>query len=543
MEDKLKTKSQLIKEVIDLRARLGQLEKRISENADLLKEYIEKNELLEYFLEASSTVLYRCIPEGDYPATFVSANIRRQLGYEPDDFIKDLKFWVNRIHPDDRERVFRELSALFEKGYHKHEYRFLHKDGTYRYMLDSMRLVYDDKGNPQDIIGNWIDITEKKKIENELQKAESLESLGLLAGGIAHDFNNLLGGLFGFIDLARKHIKYDAVARDYLENAMNCFSRARDLTQQLLTFAKGGMPVKKVVSVEPIARESGMLLLSGSNIQCKFKLPSELRMIEADRSQLHQVFDNIFLNSRQAMPNGGVIAVEADNETLRRNEIDDLPEGQYVRISLKDRGTGIPGNMLQKVFDPFFTTKQAGSGLGLATAYSIIRKHGGHISIDSEIGVGTSVTIHLPAAPETVREESEVFFPAAKGTGRILLMDDEEIIRNSVGQMLEKMGYEVVCAKNGEEAITLYEKSIQTGRKISAVILDLTVAGGMDGDKAIRKLLEIDPQVKGVVSSGYSDNPVLANPEKYGFKGKIAKPYRIEHMLGVLNTVLHDDNV
>lgn len=660
MKDELRTKDQLLDELLTLRYRIEQSEKSVPGKQHSLKGQDEEDGLLESFLEASTTVIYRCTTEGDYPATFVSTNVKRQMGYDADEFTSDPGFWADRIHPEDKEQVFKSLSALFEKDYHMHEYRFLHKDGTYRWMLDTMRLVYDDKGNPVDIIGNWVDITERKRIEEalrvseekwrrlinnlpdvianisedgtiqmvnrtfsgistqeivnksaydfvlpdyhdalrsalsrvfstgsherlevggvssggeavvmtevrivpvfhdnritaatcivsditeqkkvqeELCKTQRLESLGMLAGGIAHDFNNLLGGLFGFIDLARRDTEYRTRAHDYLDNAMNCFSRARDLTQQLLTFSKGGTPVKRVLSIYPVLRGSAKLSLSGSNVRCEINVDPLIKLIEADRNQLNQVFNNVLINARQAMPDGGVITIEAGNTKLRAGDVKDLPAGQYIRVSVKDNGTGISKELLPKVFDPFFTTKQFGSGLGLATSYSIIKKHGGNITIESEKGAGTTVTVLLLATEEEMVEEDQaVRIP--KGTGRILLIDDERMIREVTGELLRYIGYDVECVKNGEEAVVVYRDARESGKEFNAVIIDLTVVGGMDGEKTVKKLLEIDPNVKGIVSSGYSNSPVMANPGKYGFIESIAKPFRGEKLAQLLNEVL-----
>jgi two-component system, cell cycle sensor histidine kinase and response regulator CckA len=385
------------------------------------------------------------------------------------------------------------------------------------------------------------ELTHRQKAEEELQKAQKLESLGLLAGGIAHDFNNLLGGLFGFVDLARRNSGDVSTVRECLDEAMECCSRARDLTQQLLTFAKGGMPVRKALSLKPVLEKSAKLSLSGSNVRCDLQIPSMLRTIKGDEGQLSQVFNNVILNSRQSMPDGGLITLCASNEDLRRSELINIPEGSYVRITFTDDGPGIARDVLSKVFDPFFSTKQGGSGLGLATSYSIVKKHDGHILIDSDVGSGTVVTIYLPASEDVISEKDTTQTEVFTGNARILFMDDDEAIRRSVSKMLEKTGYEIVCVKNGEDAVTMYKKALHTAEPFSVVILDLTVIGEMGGEKAIRKLQEIDAKVKGIVSSGYADSPVLSNPSVYGFTGDIAKPYIADDLLKVINAVLTND--
>jgi two-component system, cell cycle sensor histidine kinase and response regulator CckA len=393
----------------------------------------------------------------------------------------------------------------------------------------------DEKGIILEVIGYSMDLTIVRKAREELERAEKLESLGTLAGGIAHDFNNLLGGLFGFIDLARVSIHQDVSAKEYIDSAMRCFSRAKDLTQQLLTFARGGAPQKKKSSLEPLIQESIELALSGSTIRCEKDIQKDLFSIEADHGQMNQVFNNVLLNARQAMPNGGVIKIEACNETMDDNEIGGMPAGEYVHIKFIDQGTGIPRDVLPKVFDPFYTTKQAGSGLGLATSYSIIRRHDGHIGIESECGKGTTVNILLPAVHDVPCAESADSEPILRGKGRILLMDDEEVIRTTASEMLKITGYDVVCVKNGEQAIEAYTNAIKEGARFDAVILDLTVVDGMGGEMAVKRLKEIDSDVKAIVSSGYSDSPVLANPKEYGFSAKIAKPYQRIDILKALS--------
>jgi signal transduction histidine kinase/CheY-like chemotaxis protein len=478
------------------------------------------------------------------------------------------------LYPDDASLVGEEVGKAIgttDPNYTRQlEHRFIYADGNIGTISVRIFVVKNAQGRTVKTYGVNQDITERRKAEEELQqyrhqleelvterteelkrelihrkqaeeelhRAQKLESLGLLAGGIAHDFNNLLCGLFGFVDLARRIAGSNKEVHECLDEAMGCYSRARDLTQQLLTFAKGGLPMKDAISLGQILKKTANLSLSGSNIQCDFEPPSDLWPIDGDEGQLSQVFSNILLNSRQAMEQGGRITIVARNAELRSGEIADLPQGEYVRTDISDQGTGIPKEALARVFDPFYTTKQTGSGLGLAISYSIIKKHDGHISIDSECGCGTVVTIHLPALRNAVPVETVEQPAQLQGTGRILFMDDEEVIRKSVAKMLENTEFEISCAKNGEEAVELYRESMLTGRPFAAVILDLTVIGGMGGEKAIRKLLELDPKVKGIVSSGYADSPVLSNPAAYGFVGDIAKPYVVDDLLRTLDAVL-----
>ncbi len=333
------------------------------------------------------------------------------------------------------------------------------------------------------------------------------------------------------------HAKSDEAISRYLNRAASAIVRARELTQQLLTFSRGGVPVKEVLSIAGALEESVQLALSGSNVTCEFEIAKTLRPVEADAGQLSQVFNNILLNARQAMPNAGVITIKASNLKLGHHQVSKLPEGQYVQISIEDSGTGIPRDLLPNVFDPFYTTKQTGSGLGLATSYSIIKRHCGHISIESELGVGTTLTILLPATEQEIPVATDIPQTGPLGTGRVLLMDDEELILHATGEMIELMGFQVDTAENGEEAVQLYEQAMKTGNKYDLTILDLTVKGGMGGDKAMEKIRELDPEVKAIVSSGYTDSPLLANPKEYGFSGIISKPYRQQKLGEVIRRV------
>lgn len=382
------------------------------------------------------------------------------------------------------------------------------------------------------------DITERKRAQLELQNAQRLESLGILAGGIAHDFNNLLSGLFGYIDLARSNLKTDIKAKEYLDHALSCFEQTKNLTLQLLTFSKGGAPVLKTVFIDSILKESQQLTLSGSNIKCIMDIQDEIKPIKADPGQLNQVFNNILINSRQAMLTGGIITIQVTNRLDMDKSKYSIPEGEYIQVTIKDQGTGIPPDLLSKAFDPFFTTKQEGSGLGLATSYSIIKKHEGFIFISSKLGIGTTVTVFLPVTDEELSHKEKTLTPVTHSQGKILIMDNEEFILDVASAMLEEMGFIVDQALNGEKTINLYEKSIARGSKYDLVILDLTVPGSMGGAATMEKLLILDKEVKGVVSSGYSDNPILAHPQEYGFCGRIMKPFGMTELSQVICEVL-----
>ncbi|MEQ9618549.1 MAG: PAS domain S-box protein [Deltaproteobacteria bacterium] len=393
-------------------------------------------------------------------------------------------------------------------------------------------------GGKKEFICMDIDITERKRMEEELLKVQKLESVGILAGGIAHDFNNLLTGIMGNISVARLRAEKGRPINEMLQEAEKATLRATNLTSQLLTFSKGEAPIKQLSSLDDIIRESAGFVLTGSNVRCEYTIPSDLWSAEVDKGQISQVINNLVINAQQAMPEGGVIRLSAENTTEVKKH-NTLREGRYVRISVKDSGTGIPKEYLQKIFDPYFTTKQRGSGLGLAICYSIINKHAGLITVNSEMGEGTIFSVYIPASGERIQKYKEgVKNVLEDGEGRILVMDDEEMIRKVVEFILEDTGYEVRFAKDGAEALELYKEAMKRGNAFDAVILDLTVPGGMGGKETMENLIMIDPNVRGIVSSGYLNDPEMADFEKYGFKGIVSKPYDVQELIMVLHKVI-----
>jgi signal transduction histidine kinase/ActR/RegA family two-component response regulator len=381
-------------------------------------------------------------------------------------------------------------------------------------------------------------IAEKQRIEEELSRTRHLESLGILAGGIAHDFNNLLTAIMGNTSLAKMFTEPDTKIYARLEEVEKASLRARDLTQQLLTFSKGGAPIKKVTSIADIICDSSRFALRGSHARCKFNIMEDLWPVEVDEGQISQVISNLAINADQAMPEGGVVEIRAENVTLLKGQVVTLEPGRYIRLSITDSGIGIPKDHLNKIFTPYFTTKQRGSGLGLATSYSIINKHGGVIIVESEIGRGTTFNIYLPASGKEIPEKEKKSMTTITGSGKILVMDDEEFIRNTAGEMLATVGYTVGYADDGAQAIDLYIRARESGEPYDLIIMDLTIPGGMGGVEAIQKLLEIAPDAKAIVSSGYANGPIMADFKEYGFKGVIAKPYRTDELCKVVQNVI-----
>ncbi|MBU7047482.1 MAG: response regulator [Theionarchaea archaeon] len=416
------------------------------------------------------------------------------------------------------------------------------RDGTERLIADSGAPISDD----HTILGSVLvfrDVTEKKRMEEDILrlKTEKMESIGILAGGIAHDFNNILTAILGNISLAKVHMNADNEVYRILKEAEKASLRARHLTQQLLMFSKDGAPVKKPACIGELLQDTAEFALRGSSIRCEFCIPDDLWNVNIDTGQISQVINNLIINAAQAMPHGGVVEVHAENVEAGEEEGLPIQKGDYVRISIADEGIGIPEENLQKIFDPYFTTKRKGSGLGLTTAYSIIKNHDGYIHAASLLGKGTVFYLWLPAsAQEVVREEIVPAVPLMTGKGRILLMDDDESILGVTRDVLTHLGYEVVFARDGLEAIDAYKNARKTAMTFDVVIVDLTIRGGLGGRETIRKLMEIDPDVKAIVSSGYSNNPVITNFKKYGFSGAVAKPYSVEELSRILQEVLQD---
>jgi len=376
------------------------------------------------------------------------------------------------------------------------------------------------------------DITESQRLEEERLRSSKLESVGLLAGGIAHDFNNILTAVFANIGLAKiltskrqNSTNHTIVTR--LATAEKACLRARDLTKQLLTFAKGGTPIKNMTTISHLITDTAEFALRGSNVRCEFHLPETLWPVEVDKGQISQVLQNLIINADQAMPEGGIITVRAENHKIDSTCSLPLQEGPFVMISVIDQGIGISAEHLTKIFDPYFSTKQTGSGLGLATTYSIMQRHEGHITVTSELGQGTTLTLYLPAMHQSYQPSQQEEQNLIQGTGRILVMDDEEGIRDILGAMLCHLGYEVTFASEGTEAINLYQQSLHQEQPYIATIMDLTIPGGMGGKETVQHFLSMNPHAVVLVSSGYSNDPVLANPKQFGFQGMIVKPYNL----------------
>jgi nitrogen-specific signal transduction histidine kinase/ActR/RegA family two-component response regulator len=409
---------------------------------------------------------------------------------------------------------------------------------------DSMAPILDDAGNLLGVVLVFRDMTEKLKLAETLHRVQNVESIGVLAGGIAHDFNNVLTGIFGNISLARRCAQDGKLAETYkiLTRAMDVFDRAKGLTQQLLTFSKGGVPVRNIQNLGILIRNSTEFALSGSSVSATFGIAEDLWFCDCDAGQIGQVVDNLVLNAKQATPKGGTVEVGAGTRVLAPGTEDIAsPRGNFVEIVIHDNGTGMPQEILSKIFTPFFSTKSTGNGLGLAAVYSIVQRHDGWVEVESESGVGSTFHVFLPADPGSTVEcpdDSSHLPDFSSRKGRILVMDDQEYIVHFMTEMLEFLGYEPTTTRNGIEAVQAFRLAEEEDDPFLVCILDLTIPGGMGGKDTAKEILAIRPDALLVASSGYTDNPAVIEPSGHGFTASLIKPFRMEDLALVLETLL-----
>jgi two-component system cell cycle sensor histidine kinase/response regulator CckA len=462
------------------------------------------------------------------------------LGYMWDEFRQRPPQVVEFLAPEDRARVVGYYARRLrgEVVPDCYEATLVRKDGQ-RVTVEIKPCVIPYQGQLA-IMALLRDITDRKQGEEALLQAKKLESVGVLAGGIAHDFNNLLTAILANISLAKRYADPHGKTFGRLTAAENACRRATELTRQLLTFARGSAPMRRTMAITDLMHDAVDFALRGSNVRGDVLLPAQLWPVEIDPDQIQQVLHHVILNAQQAMPQGGVVEVRADNLSSEAALPPLLPPGRWIKITIRDQGCGIPADQLPNIFDPYVTTKTRGSGLGLTIAHTIITKHDGYITVASEVGVGTTVSLYLPASAHSLAPTPATPSPPLVRQEAILVMDDDEAIRDVLVDMLTQLGYQSQCVREGTEAIALYQQARDRGQPLAAVLLDLTIPGGMGGRETIAHLQVIDPQVRAIASSGYSTDPLMEHYRAYGFHGVLSKPYTVEGLEEVLQRVLED---
>ncbi len=469
------------------------------------------------------------------------------LGYTRDEVIGRpmAEFMVAEDLPILAERFprFKEEGRVTDVEYHLRR-----RDGKAITISLNGMISKDVEGEFQRTHCIFQDVTERKRREEAAVKMRNLESLGLLAGGIAHDFNNLLTGIFGNVELAESLLEEgDARAATCLREAKEIAERARDLTLELLTFSSGGAPVRRAGDLAPLLRGAAAFVVDGGNIDCNLDIDDALWPAYFDADQINQVIYNLLINAVEAMDGSGTVTLGAENISVEEGSPLPLASGQYVRITIADDGCGIPPNRMGKIFDPYFTDKETnetrGAGLGLAVCHSVLQRHGGYIDVESEVGVGTTFHLYIPVAPPEANAPHAA--PAATKAststaahGRILVMDDEEMIQEISHEMLTHVGHAVEVVAEGGEALAAYQRARAAGDPFDIVILDLTIRGGMGGEETLKRLRELDPQVRAVVMSGYSNDPIMADYQRYGFTGALAKPFTMAALRKTVESLL-----
>lgn len=508
-------------------------------------ENIEIKSVYERLAQYADEAIFRIQAESGRIA-YINDSAEKILGYTLDDYLADAE---NQYRVINKKHLKNWISVLGKTGGSKDVLKnvvveCLARDGR-TVILEMTVIAVRDAGGATvyyECLGR--DVTVRRFMEAELAKAQKLESIGLLAGGIAHDFNNILTAVFGSMALAKMDVMPDSPVYTRLVAAEEHCMKAKALTRKLLTYSRGGSPQRKTASIANVIQEAVNFTLSGKNISCKFDLPDGLWSAQIDEGQMHQVVHSLVSNACEAMPQGGVIEVGAENAILAADEIPSLAAGHYVRWHVRDHGVGISREHMKKIFDPYFTTKQMGSvkgmGLGLAICYSIVKSHEGIITVESTPGAGTTFTVYIPSS-NGEKSTQKPAVPAEASVGarkKVLLIDDEQILLDVTGSMLKHLGYDVTTAKSHSDAMESYGDAKNAGRPYSLIIMDLTMRGDEGGEIAIRRWKNAHPEVKAVISSGYVNDPVIEEYWKYGFVGAMVKPYSLFDLKSYLEKIL-----
>jgi PAS domain S-box-containing protein len=528
--------SAVSQQTADLAAANAELEREVAERQSA-EEKLRRSELRHQTLvEQLPAVAYIAALDDIRTTLYISPQAEALLGYAVDTWTDRPSQFVDCLHPEDRVRVLAELLRVRETGGpFRSEYRMLTRRGDVVWLRDEAAVVPGADGGPACLQGVMLDVTEQRKLEAHVLQAQKLESLAVLAGGIAHDFNNTLNRIVAHI----RHAARDSLTREeanrVLGDAETATLRASGLTQQLLTFATGGAPMRAATPIAGLLRETAEFALTGSPVRAEFDVDDLLPDVNIDAGQIAQVVQNIVINARQAVDGAGTVRVSARSETVRDTSTLPLAPGSYVHVSIADNGPGIPEDTVERVFDPFFTTKTAGTGLGLAMAHSIVRKHGGHIGVESTSEEGATFHVYLPTGGEQAEPQDAPLSDHAAGR-RVLLMDDDPV-RAITAELLSDLGYEAACAAEGGEAARLYREAAEEGRPYDVVLLDLTVTEGMGGRECLEALRQVDPDVRAVLCSGYAASGDMDFREA-GFRGFVRKPYSVEQLHAAIQAAM-----
>lgn len=527
----------------DFEKRIRVIEDKANNGGHVEETLQESEKKYREIFENAVEGIYQTTPEGQY----LSANLAfaHILGYEsPAELMAAISDIGSEVYVDPSRRL--EIKRLLaEQGIVRDfEAQLIRKDKNKIWVVINANVIRDKEGNIRSYQGFTMDITEKKRLENQLLQAKKMETISTLAGGIAHDFNNLLAAIYGYIEMAKEDLSYGSRAYNYLLNAEQSAQQAAELTKRLITFSKGGGPVKSPCNIGELVKDTVQKENIAKLVKKKFIMTDDLWLTEIDEGQMRQVIRNFTVNAVESMQDGGLLTVTAENITVSLQNQLHIVEGPYVHITIEDTGKGISAEDLPFIFDPYYSTKQRGSqkgmGLGLSVCYSIVSKHKGCITVESKPGNGSTFHIYLPAI---MRDQSPDKTPIQETMldvqKRIMVMDDEEVVRNMIGDLLKSLGYQVTAAQNGIQAIDLYVKARAADQSYDIVILDLTIKGGMGGVETLERLLKIDPQVKAIIFSGYSDDPVIENYSHYGFLGALVKPFKRKEIQAILENNLH----
>jgi two-component system cell cycle sensor histidine kinase/response regulator CckA len=496
-----------------------------------ITEHIQTESRLEHWLESSPTVIYTRDPRGAFAVTYISKNIQALLGWEPQQFLEDPHFWFNHIHPEDQPWVLERLALPWPEDHQSQEYRVRAQDGTYYWIHDSFKMMRDRTGNPVEIAGAWLDITERKALEAQLRQAQKMEAVGRLAGGVAHDFNNLLMAIMGYGELLRSNLFQDDPLFHYIEDILKATDRAASLTQQLLAFSLRQMMQPQLLNLNRVVAEVEKMLrrLIGEHIDLEIIAEPELWMVTADPGQLGQIIINLAVNARDAMATGGRLTLATANIEFAASHLDQftlVPSGCYVRLTLSDTGVGMDGETLGHIFEPFFTTKEAarGTGLGLPVVYGIVRQNGGYIDVESQPGKGTVFKIYLPRSESAVEptREKMPFRAKLEGSETILIVEDEMALRTLLSKFFRLYGYEVLEARDGGEALLICERH----QGLIHIMLTDVVMPKMSGRELAERLTPLHPEMQVFYMSGYTDSDLVPFGISEPSKTIIPKPFR-----------------